>query len=141
MRPAAPVPRDEGVRERMRAQRVADTGPELAVRGALRTAGLGGYRVGWRLPLPGRRTADIAWPGHRVALFVDGCFWHGCPEHSRPVRNNGAWWAAKVAANRARDAATDRALAVLGWAVVRTWEHDDPGAAVLVVAALVPGNA
>jgi DNA mismatch endonuclease, patch repair protein len=118
---------DDATRARMRAQRTRDTAPELAVRAALRAAGLTGYRVDHRLPVP-RRRADVSWPGRRVAVFVDGCFWHGCPEHSRPVTRNGDWWAAKRAGNAARDRATDEALEALGWAVVRAWEHEDPAA-------------
>lgn len=82
------------------------------------------YRVDYRLPLRGlRRRADIAFPGPRVAVFVDGCFWHCCPEHGTRPANNAAWWAAKLDANVARDADTDRRLSDAGWTVVRVWEH------------------
>lgn len=135
-----PVPLDAATRERMRRQRTAETGPELKLRAALRELGATGYRCHWRLPVP-RRTADLAWPGRRLAVFVDGCFWHGCPEHSRPVTNNRGWWAAKVAGNRARDAATTAALEAAGWEVVRVWEHQDPREAAALVLQVLVGNA
>ncbi len=108
----------------MRATKGRDTRPELAVRRAVHSLGLR-YRVSVR-PLAGvRRTADMVFPRDRVAAFVDGCFWHGCPAHLRPARTNGAFWAGKIAATRERAADTDRRLGVGGWSVVRAWEHDD----------------
>ncbi|WP_354412660.1 very short patch repair endonuclease [Variovorax atrisoli] len=80
--------------------------------------------LGWRrhLPLPG--TPDFAWPGLKVAVFVDGCFWHGCPRCNRPLpKTNSAFWAAKVARNQRRDRASARRLRALGWSVLRVWEH------------------
>jgi DNA mismatch endonuclease (patch repair protein) len=65
----------------------------------------------------------------RVAVFVDGCFWHGCSDHHRPARRNADFWTEKVDANRRRDAQTDAALREAGWTVVRVWEHEDPNAA------------
>lgn len=77
--------------------------------------------------MPGtRRRVDICFVRARVAVFVDGCFWHRCPLHGTLPRNNREWWAAKLAANVARDRAADLALADQGWEVVRVWEHDDP---------------
>ena len=76
-------------------------------------------------------------PRARVAVFVDGCFWHRCPDHATAPRNNGAWWDAKLAANVARDADTDHRLAEAGWVVVRIWEHEDAEAAAARVAAAV----
>lgn len=130
MNPPASSP---AVRDRMRRQRVRDTAPELALRAALRARGVRGYRVHWPLPLP-RRRADVAFPGPRLAVFVDGCWWHGCPAHCRGSRANAAWWRAKAARNRARDADTDARLRAAGWAVVRLWEHDDPRLAAALVA-------
>jgi DNA mismatch endonuclease (patch repair protein) len=72
---------------------------------------------------------------------VDGCFWHGCPKHSRPTRSHTDWWAAKIEANRRRDAETTRILEEAGWAVVRVWEHEDPLLASERVAAVVRGAA
>lgn len=113
----------------MRAQRTARTGPEDALRAALRLLGADArtYRVDAPLPLGGlRRRADVLFPRTRVAVFVDGCWWHGCPGHYRTPRTNGPWWDAKVARNRARDRQTTRLLQAAGWTVVRTWEHEDP---------------
>jgi len=111
----------------MQLQRTRDTRPELAVRRLLHSAGLR-YRVD-RAPLPGlRRRADVVFGPAKVALYVDGCFWHGCPQHPRTARANSAYWQSKLAANRARDADTDRQLAAAGWLVLRVWEHEDPAA-------------
>jgi DNA mismatch endonuclease (patch repair protein) len=73
-----------------------------------------------------RRRADVVFPRARVAVFVDGCFWHGCPEHASWPKANAAWWRAKIEANRRRDSATDEALLHAGWRVVRVWAHEDP---------------
>src|SRR5579871_6964702 len=109
----------------MSAQRSRDTSPELAVRTRLHRMGLR-YRV-HAAPLPSlRRRADIVFGPARVAVFVDGCFWHGCPEHGRRRHDvNGWYWPDKIARNQRRDADTDRQLAAAGWLVVRVWEHED----------------
>lgn len=90
--------------------------------------------------MPGlrRRTMDIAFSRAKVAVFVDGCFWHGCPlQHKGVPAANGAWWQAKLAKNQERDRDTDRHLEEAGWAVVRVWEHEDPEqAAVRIVSHL-----
>ena len=81
------------------------------------------YRVSYT-PIPGvRRTVDIAFPGPKVAVMVDGCFWHGCPEHHRPPKTHGDYWDAKVAHNQERDASTNSLLEEAGWRVIRLWEH------------------
>jgi DNA mismatch endonuclease (patch repair protein) len=99
--------------------RSSDTKPELRLRRHLWAAGLR-YRL--RPALPG--TPDIAFISARVAVFVDGCFWHGCPSHyQRPVRN-ADFWSAKLARNANRDRMVDRKLQELGWTVHRIWEHD-----------------
>lgn len=109
----------------MRANKGRDTRPELALRSAVHRLGLR-YRVGIR-PLPAiRRTADITFTRARVAVFLDGCFWHGCPEHHRPSNLNHEFWATKIESTRARDAETDRLLRENGWTVLRIWEHEDP---------------
>jgi DNA mismatch endonuclease (patch repair protein) len=115
-----------GVRSRMQSQRTRDTRPELAVRRLLHAAGMR-YRVD-AAPLPSlRRRADIVFRPVRVAVFIDGCFWHGCPDHGNPRPVANSWyWPAKIEGNRARDADTDRRLRDAGWAVIRAWEHDDP---------------
>jgi DNA mismatch endonuclease, patch repair protein len=108
----------------------------MSIRRAVHALGLR-YRVGVR-PVPTlRRTADLVFTRMHVAVFVDGCFWHGCPEHHRPARKNSAFWSDKIDANRHRDAETDFALRDSGWTVVRVWEHEDPLAAARRVRAAV----
>ena len=127
------------VRAVMRGNKGKDTRPELAVRSAAHALGLR-YRVGVS-PLPGlRRTADLVFPRAKVAVFVDGCFWHGCPEHHRPARRNAEFWTAKINGNIARDADTDTRLRNAGWAVVRVWEHELPAAAAGKISAAVQGH-
>jgi len=110
----------------MQRQRTRDTKPELAVRRLLHAAGLR-YRVDVA-PLTGlRRRADIVFGPAKVAVFIDGCFWHGCPEHgARPTTANPAYWRGKVVRNQARDADTDAKLSAAGWLSIRCWEHEDP---------------
>ncbi|WP_446725081.1 very short patch repair endonuclease [Nocardiopsis sp. N85] len=109
----------------MRSNKGRDTGPELAVRRLVHAAGLR-YRVSAR-PVPTlRRTADLVFTRRRVAVFIDGCFWHGCPEHHTRARTNAAYWSEKVETNRSRDADTDRRLTEAGWTVLRFWEHEEP---------------
>lgn len=109
----------------MQLQRTRDTAPELALRRILHAYGLR-YRVD-RAPIPeSRRRADIVFTRLRVAVYVDGCFWHGCPQHGTRPKSNTVWWDEKLERNRARDAETDRTLAEAGWLVVRVWEHEDP---------------
>ena len=116
------------VRRRMQLQRTRDTAPELALRRILHAYGLR-YRVD-RAPIPeSPRRADIVFPRQRVAVYVDGCFWHGCPEHGTRSKSNTAWWDEKLERIRARDADTDRRLAEANWLVVRIWEHEDPHSA------------
>lgn len=121
----------------MSAQRSRDTGPELAVRRELHRRGLR-YRIHVQ-PLAGlRRKADIVFTRARVAVFVDGCFWHGCPEHGRRRHEVNEWyWPEKIARNQRRDADTDERLRDAGWAVVRVWEHEPPDEAAQRVAAVV----
>ena len=129
---------DEGKSRAMSRQRRRDTGPELAVRQRLHALGYR-YRVDHR-PLPDLRArGDLVFTRARVVVFVDGCFWHRCPQHATSPRHNGDWWQAKLDANVARDRATDRRLADAGWRVVRSWEHEAPEDAVAAVtAALCP---
>lgn len=120
----------------MQANKGRDTGPELAVRRSVHRLGLR-YRVSVR-PLPElRRTADLVFTRQRVAVFVDGCFWHGCPEHHTVAKRNGEFWAAKVAGNVARDRDTDEQLAEAGWTVLRFWEHEPPEVVAEAVAKVV----
>lgn len=84
-----------------------------------------------------RRRADIIFPRLRVAVYVDGCFWHGCPLHGTSPKANAQWWREKLDHNRQRDEDTDRVLSAAGWIVVRVWEHEDANeAATRVVAAV-----
>lgn len=125
------------VADRMSRQRRQGTDPELQLRRRLHALGLR-YRIAWPVPGRPRRTIDIAFPGRRVAIFVDGCFWHSCPLHATAPKANGAWWAAKLAANVRRDRDTDAALGEAGWTVHRLWEHeavDDAAACVLATLA------
>lgn len=109
----------------MQAQRTRDTAPEMAVRRLLHASGLR-YRVD-RAPLPAlRRRADLVFGPARVVVYVDGCFWHGCPEHRPPSKTNPEFWDAKIATNRARDEDTDGRLRAAGWLVFRAWEHERP---------------
>lgn len=112
------------VRARMQTQRRVDTKPELELRRLLHARGLR-YRVAYPVPGAPRRTIDIAFPGKRVAVFVDGCYWHRCPEHHIPAKNNAGWWAEKLQTNVERDRETDRLLREAGWTVLRAWEHED----------------
>ncbi len=105
-----------------------DTAPELALRSELHRRGLR-FRVD-RAPVRGLRSrADIVLGPARVAVYVDGCFWHSCPEHGTKPVANAEFWERKLARNRERDAATNRVLDEHGWAVLRFWEHEDPVAA------------
>lgn len=112
----------------MERQKRADTRPERELRVALHRRGLR-YRA--HLPIKGtRRTIDIAFPRLRIAVFVDGCFWHGCPTHGTSPKANARWWAEKLAANIERDRDTRNRLEAAGWKVLRVWEHEDRSAAV-----------
>ncbi|MDP4015145.1 MAG: very short patch repair endonuclease [Candidatus Nanopelagicales bacterium] len=124
------------VRSVMRGNRSRDTQPELALRSAVHALGLR-YRVD-KQPLPQlRRRADLVFTRAKVAVFLDGCFWHGCAEHHRPATLNSGFWARKVTDNIARDKGTDGHLVDAGWRVIRIWEHDDPQQAARRVAAAV----
>lgn len=120
----------------MQAQRRRDTACELALRRELHARGLR-YRVACRV-IPGlRRDADVVFTRARVAVFVDGCFWHGCSTHRAPSKTNAAWWAAKIARNVARDCETNARLLAAGWDVVRVWEHTAPGPVAREIARIV----
>lgn len=119
-----PTPVDIATSRRMSRQRTRDTEPEMLLRRELHRRGLR-YRVDAALPGLPRRRADVLFPRAKVAVFVDGCFWHGCPEHKTAPTSNGAWWAAKLARNIERDRETDAHLRSSGWTVLRFWEHED----------------
>lgn len=114
----------EGSRNSMRSNRRRDTLPELAVRRRLHAAGLR-YRVDFA-PLGGRRRADIVFTRQHVAVFIDGCYWHGCPDHATFPKRNSDYWLPKLARNVERDRETDQSLREAGWTVLRFWEHESP---------------
>ena len=124
----------------MQSNRPRDTRPELALRSAVHALGLR-YRVGIRPIRSVRRTADLVFTRARVAVFLDGCFWHGCPAHHTVAKTNAKYWAEKVRGNRHRDAETNRLLEESGWMVIRVWEHEDPQTAADRVAEAVRRNA
>lgn len=133
---AASTASTPGVRRRMQVQRTRDTAPELAIRRLLHAQGLR-YRVD-EAPLPGlRRRADIVFGPAKVAVYVDGCFWHGCPQHGNRPTRNADYWAAKLDRNRRRDADTDAQLTAAGWLALRLWEHEPPEEAASRVASVV----
>jgi DNA mismatch endonuclease, patch repair protein len=119
------VPSSSGVSVRMSRQARRDTAPELAVRRLLHASGLR-YRV--NVPVPGmpRRTIDIVFAKLKIAIFLDGCFWHGCPQHATSPKANADWWRQKLDRNMARDRETSKHLIDTGWTVIRFWEHEDP---------------
>jgi DNA mismatch endonuclease, patch repair protein len=133
-KPGYPHPSTPGRSANMRAIRRRDTKPELALRRALHGRGYR-YRKDYRLDLDSgaRVRPDIAFTARRVAVFVDGCFWHCCPEHGRNPAVNTGYWDPKLRRNTERDRAADAALAAAGWAVVRVWEHEPLEAAVAAV--------
>jgi len=123
-----PLPPSAATRSRLRAQRRRDTAPELGLRRELHRRGRRFYVD--RAPLPAlRRRADLVFPRSRVAVYVDGCFWHSCPIHATQPKHNAAWWPAKLATNVDRDRDTDAHLAAAGWVIVRVWEHQRSAAA------------
>jgi DNA mismatch endonuclease, patch repair protein len=130
-----PASSDDALR-RMKLQQQRDTKPEMALRRELHRRGFR-YRIDVS-PLPGmRRRADIVFTSARVAVFVHGCFWHGCPEHGTKPKANAEWWADKLQRNIARDADTRQQFETAGWKVIEMWEHEDPIAVADTVALLV----
>ncbi|MFJ4334539.1 MULTISPECIES: very short patch repair endonuclease [unclassified Streptomyces] len=119
-------------RASMQSNRPRDTKPEKALRSAAHALGLR-FKVSTR-PLPKvRRTADLVFTRVRLAVFLDGCYWHGCPEHHTLSATNTAYWTDKLETNRRRDRQTDQWLREAGWEVLRVWEHEDPTTAALRV--------
>ena len=124
--PRPQSPADPAVRERLRQQRREGTHPEMALRGELHRRGRR-FRVQYPVPGLPRRRIDVAFTRLRLAVFVDGCFWHGCPDHFVPPISNREWWLAKIEVNRSRDRDTDEHLRAAGWEPLRIWEHVPPG--------------
>ncbi len=121
----------------MQANRSRDTQPEMMVRRRLHRLGLR-YRVAIA-PLPAlRRRADIVFTKMRIAVFIDGCFWHGCPTHGRRRFNHNAdYWPTKISTNKTRDTDTTEQLRRAGWTVMRFWEHEDPEVVVQAICRVV----
>lgn len=137
-RPGVPKPSSVEARNRMRANRSRDTKPETKLRSLLHRRGLR-FRVDLS-PIPGvRRRADLVFPGVRVAVFVDGCFWHGCPLHATWPKANADFWREKIETNRRRDEDTNLKFVEAGWVVVRVWEHEDIEAASVRIEETVRG--
>lgn len=128
-----PEPTSAATTAVMRGNRSRDTRPEVRLRSELHRRGLR-FRKDFPLRAGGRTIrVDIVFTRRRLAVFVDGCFWHGCPDHGRSPRSNKEYWTAKLARNAERDSSTNEALAAAGWHVLRLWEHDSPDAAASAV--------
>lgn len=126
-----PAASSEPVRARMQTTKRRDTTPELALRSAMHRMGL---RFQVNRAVNGTRSRpDVVFPTEKVAVYVDGCFWHACPEHGTTPKANREWWAEKLATNRARDVASTEALTADGWLVLRFWEHEDASVAARTV--------
>lgn len=121
---------------RMAKVRQKGTDVETALRRELYRRGLR-YRVDYELLKRPRRVADVAFPGLKIAIFIDGCFWHGCPEHATWPKQNAEFWRQKIEANRARDADTNSRLLNVGWTILRFWGHESPIEAAETVARTV----
>ena len=119
------------ISERMKNQRIADTKPESEIARACFRLGLR-YRKNVEIP-EAKTRADLIFPRHKLVVFVDGCFWHGCPRHYKTPKTRSEWWDAKIDRNKTRDASKTRKLRRLGWKVVRVWEHVEPEKAALKI--------
>lgn len=132
---------DGALSQQMSRLKRRDNTPELAVRRRLHAAGLR-YRVAWPVPGQRRRTIDIAFTRLRLAVYIDGCFWHGCPQHLHVPKANRVWWVRKIETNRLRDADVTAQLESLGWTVLRFWEHEDPAeVSALIIARVLADQA
>jgi DNA mismatch endonuclease, patch repair protein len=126
-----------GVRPSMQANRRVDTGPERRLRSALHNKGLR-FRKDHRIDAGGVRVrADVAFPRARVAVFVDGCFWHSCPDHATQPMTHESYWTAKLRGNVDGDRRVDAALERSAWTVIRVWEHERTEDAATRVTAIV----
>ncbi len=127
IRARAPKASSSLVRKVMQANAPRDTVPEVRLRSKLHSLGLRFWKD--RRPEASYKcSADVVFPSARVCVFVDGCFWHGCPNHFKGPRTNAAWWREKIGDNAARDLRQTKSLRRLGWCVVRVWEHELVGA-------------
>jgi len=120
-----PIPSSEAALKRMQAAKPRDTAPEKALRSALYKKGLR-FRTDEKPIKDLNRKADIVFLRTKVAVFVDGCFWHGCPIHGTQAKANADFWREKIKRNQERDADTTKQLEAAGWNIIRVWEHEDP---------------
>jgi len=133
------APPDPAVSRRMKATPGRDNSRERALRSELHRRGFR-FRIHQRLLPDTRRTADIVFPSAKVVIFLDGCFWHGCPLHASWPKANAAWWREKIETNRRRDRDTDRRLTAAGWTVIRVWGHESIGDAADRISQLLFAN-
>ncbi|WP_083323693.1 very short patch repair endonuclease [Kytococcus sp. HMSC28H12] len=116
---------DAAVSKRFASRARSHTGPEISLRKELHKRGLR-FRVQYRISGIPRRRIDIAFPRWKLAVSVDGCFWHACPDHCKTPATNHDWWRWKFETNISRDKDTDARLGELGWTSIRIWEHEEP---------------
>lgn len=131
-----PASSSSNASSRMAKVRQKGTDAEVALRREMYRIGLR-YRIDYEVLRKPRRVADVVFPGRRIAVFVDGCFWHGCPEHATWPKQNAEFWREKIEANQRRDADTNDRLRSLGWTVLRFWSHESPTEAAQTVAQVV----
>jgi DNA mismatch endonuclease (patch repair protein) len=131
MKPSSP-----SVSARMSSQPSKDTAAELLIRRRLHAAGLR-YRVEYPVPGMARRRIDVGFTSVKVAVLIDGCFWHGCPQHATQPKSNAQWWRQKLDRNIERDKETTEHLMAAGWEVLRFWEHESPDEVALRIATAV----
>lgn len=136
IRARAPRASSPLVRRVMQANTSRDTAPEVRLRSQLHRLGLR-FRKDRRPEAAYKCSADVVFPAARVCVFVDGCFWHGCPDHFTVPKKNSAWWCEKINDNSARDLRQTESLLCLGWCVIRVWEHDLKGPLLRTTAARI----
>lgn len=130
------LPSSPATSRRMAKVRQKGTDAEVALRQEMHRIGLR-YRIDYEVQRKPRRIADVAFPGRKIAVFVDGCFWHGCPEHATWPKRNAEFWQQKIKANRKRDADTSERLRSVGWTVLRFWSHESPTEAARAIARMI----
>ncbi len=131
-----PAPASSETSRRLAKVKQKSTAAEIALRREMYRIGLR-YRVNYQVSARPRRVADIAFPGRKVAVFVDGCFWHGCPQHATWPKHNADFWRQKIEANRLRDLDTNQRLCSNGWVVLRFWSHTSPADAASAIAKVI----
>lgn len=136
IREQQPKPQSQAVSQRMQRVRRENTSPEVALRSQLHRLGLR-FRVHIRATPKSLAKPDIVFTRSRIAVFVDGCFWHACPEHASWPKTNRVWWRKKILANVHRDRQHDAELTEAGWTVVRVWEHENPEVAAATILSIV----